>query len=301
MTNTNKPVPVSIEQLTQLIQERYNEMTPQFQISARYLIDFPAEIPISSMRQIALKAGVQPATLVRLAQSLGFDGWNSLKEVFVDSLQTSPRRYTTQARRVMSDKNNHDLMSRTLATQINNIDLLKDLNADTLEPATNALLKAKRIHVAGFRASYSVAFNFHYLFRFFRNSVTLLRAEAGTMEMELSLINSSDTVVIISFAPYSFESMRVLRAARDAGAEIIALCDSKVSPLALEADHALFFHTETPSFFPSISSAISLSELLIEGVLARSGKKALSALERSEQQLHSSGAYIIAGHDVISR
>src|SRR3546814_8724461 len=66
--------PKDFDELTRRLRQDFSTMTNQFQVGAKYLLDFPAEVPIASMRKIARQAKVQPATLVRLAQSLGFDG-----------------------------------------------------------------------------------------------------------------------------------------------------------------------------------------------------------------------------------
>ena len=69
--NMSSLAPGSLQELTERLQADFAEMPPQFQIGARYLLNNPSEVPVSSMRKIAQQAGVQPATLVRLAQSLG--------------------------------------------------------------------------------------------------------------------------------------------------------------------------------------------------------------------------------------
>ena len=38
------------------------------------------------MRAFAAEAGVKPATLLRLAQRLGYNGWRELKSAFIDDL-----------------------------------------------------------------------------------------------------------------------------------------------------------------------------------------------------------------------
>src|SRR5690606_5795413 len=72
--------PRTLDSLVATVRERYPDMSPQFQIGARHLIDFPERVPVESMRRIAAQAGVQPATLVRLAQSLGYTGWEPLRQ-----------------------------------------------------------------------------------------------------------------------------------------------------------------------------------------------------------------------------
>lgn len=290
MSKKNRP-PQTLESLIQRLQSTYAEMPTQFQISARYLIDHPGDVPIASMRTIATQAGVQPATLVRLAQSLGYAGWSGLKDVFVQSLRQTPMAYTEQAKAVVRRRNPTTMLTQMNQAQARNVMSLQELNATTMTEAVELLVKAKRVYVAGFRASHAPAFTFYYLYRLFRPSVSMLRSEAGTLEMELRALQAGDVVVLTAFAPYSNEVVRVYEAAIESGCQVIALCDSLVAPIALESKCNLIFGTEVPSFFPSSTAAIALVEGLIEQILARSGKKALSGLQSAENQLHHTGAY----------
>lgn len=283
--------PRSLQELTERLQADFVDMPPQFQIGARYLLDNPSEVPVSSMRKIAQKAGVQPATLVRLAQSLGYKGWTGLKDVFVHSLHAKSHAYALQARRVVRRRNQPDRMAKAVQAQALNVQKLTELNGDRMKRAVDILVKARRVYVAGFRASYASAFTFHYLYRFFRPSVTMMRSEAGTFEMELRTLRSGDVIVLIAFAPYSQEIVQVYEAARKTGCKILSLCDSPVAPIALEADCNLLFSTEMPSFFPSCTASVALVEVLVEQVLARTGRRAISGLEHAETQLEQIGAY----------
>lgn len=288
----NTLAPQNLESLIACIQRGFPDMSAQFQVGARYLMDYPAEVPMASMRQIAEQAGVQPATLVRLAQALGYDGWNALKSVFIQSLRQAPKRYADQARQVIRSKNHRQVLSNAVATQLNNMRLLEELNGDRLAAAVELLSKARHVHVAGFRASFGPAFTLQYLYRLFRSSVSMLRGDAGSLEMELRAIRKGDVLAIIGFSPYSNESLRVLRAARQSGAGVVALCDSIVAPIALDADCVLVFSTESPSFFPSSAAAVALVEVLVEQLLAKAGKQAVKGIEIAEDQLHQTGAYL---------
>lgn len=290
MSKKNRP-PHNLETLIQHLQSHYADMPTQFQIGARYLIDHPGDVPIASMRTIATQAGVQPATLVRLAQSLGYDGWAGLKDVFVQSLRQMPTAYTEQAKAVMRNRNPKGMFTNVVQAQAANVAHLDELNTHSMPQAVDLLVKAKRVYVAGFRASYASAFTFYYLYRLFRPTVSMLRTEAGTLEMDLRALQAGDVVVLTAFAPYSQEIVRVYEAAIESGCQVIALCDSQVAPIALESECNLIFGTEVPSFFPSSTAATALVEGLIEQILARSGKKALSGLQSAENQLHQTGAY----------
>lgn len=56
----------------ELILARFASLSPTLQVAARFAVDHPNEVVILSMRSLAERAQVQPATFVRLAQSLGY-------------------------------------------------------------------------------------------------------------------------------------------------------------------------------------------------------------------------------------
>src|SRR5690606_11144775 len=147
-----------------------------------------------------------------------------------------------------------------------------------LSEAARILARARHVHVAGFRASYVAAYTLHYQYRLFRNSVALLRGDVGLLEMELRAMEPEDAVVVIGFAPYSQEALRVAEFAKASGCRVVAICDSKVAPVAHHADVILLFPTDTPSFFPSMAPAMVLVEALVNRLLGRAGRNAIEAL-----------------------
>ena len=57
--------PRNLDELVALVRARYPEMSPQFQIAARHLIDHPEQAPVESMRRIAAAAGMSAAGLYK--------------------------------------------------------------------------------------------------------------------------------------------------------------------------------------------------------------------------------------------
>uniref|UniRef100_UPI003341F1D8 MurR/RpiR family transcriptional regulator n=1 Tax=Castellaniella defragrans TaxID=75697 RepID=UPI003341F1D8 len=285
--------PQTLEALIQHIQSRYKDLSPQFQIGARYLIDHPTQVSILSMRKVSALAGVQPATLTRLAQFLGYAGWESLKSVFNQQLHMRPGGYADRAQALIDGRQSElaDWVRGTQAQSANLLALGAD-NARAMPDAVTHLHRARRLYIAGFRSSYPAAFSFRYLCGLFRPDVYLLDNAAGTLDQDLRHLGSKDAVVIISFAPYSREIRHITEAARRQDCPIIALCDSQLAPVAIEATVVLTFATHGSSFFPSTVAAQGLVEALAQQLLMRAGTRAVQSLAHAEAHLHDSGAYL---------
>lgn len=293
--DTTPASPSSLDALLTQLRADFPTLSAQFQSGARYLLDHPHDIALHSMRKVAANAGVQPATLVRLSQSLGFEGWQGLRELFMEAMRDQGAQpYAKRARKVVKESGSNQMLAEMIEVQHHNLDALLANNAETLPQAADLLAAAPNVYVAGFRSCFPIAFTFHYIYRLFRSSVHLVRGDAGTLEMELRALTAKDVVLVTAFAPYSQESLRVASAAREASCKVVALTDSTVSPIALEADCTLLFAIDSPSFFPSITAGVAMVEALVEQLLARKGKGAIRALEQTEGQLHRTGAYLPA-------
>ena len=277
-------------ELLEQFKRKFEEFSPQFQTAIRFLLDQPDEIAVSSMRSVAEKAHVQSATLVRLAQHMGFSGWPELKALFVEWLRASPNRYAVRAKSLTSQLEPEELLSELFRTQRSNIDTIAASNPASLLQAARLIEKAKDVYIAGFRACHPIAYTLQYLYRFFRWNVARLGGGDSSFEMELRAMQRQDAVIVISFAPYSREALTVVQIARRKGCKIVAMTDSLASPLARNAHVTILFSVQSPSFFPSIVSGIAAAEALVELLASRSGAKTVRRIEEAEQQLFQLGS-----------
>lgn len=280
-----------METRTQILQ-RFDELTPQLQAAAKFIIDNPNEVVISSMRTVAGHAGVQPSTLVRLAQQLGYGGWPELKDAFARDMGLHAERYVARALTLANRGQDASLVTEMFSAQRRNLDLTEADAQSALQLTAALLQKAPNVHIAGFRASFPIAYSLLYGYSLFRNTVYLVDGLGAGLEMQQRRIQRDDAVVVISFAPYSREAAAVTEAAMAAKARIVAFTDSHVSPLALQADVVVLFSVDSPSFFPSIAAGIAASEALLELLVASDNSDIASKIDVAEKALYDTGAYL---------
>lgn len=274
------------------ILDRFTALTPRMQAAARFIIDHPNEVVIASMRTVAERAQAQPATLVRLAQQLGYEGWPGLKAAFARDLGLHSATYGERAQTLARRGRSPELARELFSMQRSNLDTTEAAVAARLGDAAKLLRRAKAVYIAGFRASHPVAFSLFYGYRLFRNSVHLVDGLGAGIEAQLRPMEARDVAVVTSFAPYSREAIAVAGHARAVGASLIAVTDSSASPLALQADIVLQFAVTSPSFFPSVAAGVALSEALLEQLVAEGGEAVAEQIDRVERQLFESGAYL---------
>ncbi len=265
----------------QQIIDGFDALSPRLQVAARFVIDHPNEVVIASMRTLAERAGVPPATLVRLAQQLGYEGWPDLKSAFADDLGLNGKGYGERARSLARRSRRPDLLDDLFLAQQTALAATAEQCLPALKAAAKLLKQARQVHVAGFRASFPIAYSLVYGYRLFRNSVQLVDGLGGNLQMQLRAIEPKDVVVA--------------RAAQAAGAPLIALTDSDASPLARAAQVAVLYSVAGASFFPSVTAAMGVAEALLGLLVAEGGDDVAARLQRNERDLVESGAYLPVG------
>jgi DNA-binding MurR/RpiR family transcriptional regulator len=79
----------------------------------------------------------------------------------------------------------------------------------------------------------------------------------------LNLITSEDVILAISFAPYAPETQLAINRANAAGAKVIVITDSRLSPLAAEADVTLLVREAEVHSFRSLNTSMNLIQALV--------------------------------------
>lgn len=274
------------------ILDAFTDLSPKLQQAARFIVDHPNEVVVLSMRMLAERANTRPATLFRLAQQIGYPGWPELKDAFAGDLGLHGAGYGQRAKALQGRGKDAGLLSEIFTAHRHNLDVTEEQITPSIRKAASLLKKSGTVHVAGFRASFAVAYSFLYGYRLFRNSVQLIDGQGGGLEMQLRTIEKQDALVVIGFSPYSKETISAVEAAKKAKALIIAITDSDASPLALAADTSILFATESPSYFPSVAAGVAAVEALLGALVAADSKAAATPINRAEQGLLDSGAYV---------
>lgn len=277
------------QELETLMQRRFEKMPPKIQQAARYALDTPKEIALQSMRTVASQAGLQPASMLRLARDLGFANYESFRAVYIDWLSNQDAGLTSRAEQwhdsARASGKPRDL-EKLLNAELSNIaSTLSESNDKAFKQAGRALSAARNIYVVGLRSMYPPAFLLHYVLSALRSNVVLLSGTGGTFADELRHLQARDVLVVFSAFPYAELTLQALAYARQRGATIVAVTDSTVSPVALSANITILAPNSGQLMFPSIAPAVEVAQALGHLLIAQGGKSTLAEIANSEEQL----------------
>jgi DNA-binding MurR/RpiR family transcriptional regulator len=275
--------------LADRIIKAFDTMSGQLQAGARYVLERPRDVALLSMREQARQAGVQPATMTRLAKHLGMDGYDRIRELYAAAVRGGDIGFAGKAgaqlasQKLRGDKALAAEMLHSIGKQIERLAAPDRL--DRLVAAARALASARRIYCLGLRSSHSVAWHLHYVLSLVGERSTHIDGIAATGADVLARATSRDVLLVASVLPYTRLTVELAEYAVEQGMAVVAITDSEVAPLAQIAQHAVIVATDSPSFFHAMSPAFVVAEILGAIIAGRGGDDAFATLQHTDAHL----------------
>lgn len=286
----DNPYPETVRRLVRA----YRDLTPELQKAAKFMVEHPEEIGLNSMRSVARDAGVTPATITRLTKVLGFDKYEQLREPFRQRLRSRVPDFAARLQNVQerSESGEETIFSDLREQEIANIESsLSAANYPVILAAAETVCNSRRVYVLGLRGAYAPAFLFQYAYQLFQDNSQLLDTRAGIFADQLRGIGPEDSLLVVSFPPYTRLTIDAVEYASGTGAKIIAVTDSVMSPAACTAIHTIITRNLSPSFYHSFTGALAVVQALITLVVIKAGGDAVKIIEEAEEQLSRISAY----------
>ena len=89
--------------------EEWDDLTPEAQKAARYVLENPADVGVSTVREIAEAANVKPNTFVRMARQVGFEGYEDFRAPFREAIRKGTASFPDRARWLQEIRKSGDL------------------------------------------------------------------------------------------------------------------------------------------------------------------------------------------------
>ena len=126
---------------------------------ANYIIENPDSVTRSTIREIADKIFVSPATISRFCQKLGFKGFNEFKLQFVSDIKNVMIDGKLLTRRPITDKDTpKDIVNKMAALQIEAIKETRNaVNLEQLGRISDWIVKAKMLDIYAYDQNFALA------------------------------------------------------------------------------------------------------------------------------------------------
>jgi DNA-binding MurR/RpiR family transcriptional regulator len=265
--------PRTAEELRQVILERYDGFSKRLKQIAQYVLDHPNDLALETLAVIAERSGAQQSAIVRFAKAVGFTGASPMQRVLRDSLLANHATlgYGERVRRFSSTVADTEADSGDLLAEFTEGDILalQNLRAtikrSEMSRAVKLMAQAQTLYVIGMRRSFPVASYLAYSCLRVGKRTVLVDGVGGLAAQQLQGITSKDVMIAISYHPYAEETVTAAQTSVAAGAKVLAISDSAVSPIAKVATQVLQVRESEVRSFRSLTTSICLAEALVIG------------------------------------
>ena len=290
MNGTN----VSSSVLERLTAE-WDTLTPEAQKAARYVLENPADVGVSTVREIAEAANVKPNTFVRMARQVGFEGYEDFRAPFREAIRQGAASFPDRVRWLQDIRKSDDLgglYADMVEAAIRNVEeTFAGISAEALKEAAETIWNSRQVLTLGVGVNNSNARNFTYLASTGMKRFHAIPRPGSTPVDDLAWAGPRDVLIALGCHPYRSEVIEAVEIAREQGIPVVGISDSPASPILRAARHRFVVSPETPQFFPSSVSTIALLETLLSFVIAVASDEIVDRVETFHRRRHDLGIY----------
>ncbi len=273
-----KDMPNMNVDLLKSIEEKMPEFSKGQKLIAAYVLEHYDKAAYLTASKMGAIVGVSESTVVRFAIELGYEGYpdfqHSLQEIIRNRLTSFQRIEVTN--NLIGDGNVLDKVLLSDAEKIRRT--MEEIDHASFEEAIDHIIAAKNIYIIGVRSSSSLAGFLNFNLRMIFDHVRFVQTTSGSeMFEQIMRVGEGDVLIAISFPRYSKRIIHAVEYARSKGADVVALTDSKLSPIAAFANQLLIAQSDMASFVDSLVAPLSIINAMI---VALSRKKQGELTER---------------------
>jgi len=255
---------------------------------ADYVLSNPEEVIRMSITQLSEASEASEATVVRLMQSVGFDGYNDFK---ISLSRSMSHNETELERNLTPDASTADIIQNIFSmTRTGLSETFEALDSSEVEQAIDLLAAARRIEFMGVGGSAAVAHDAYHKFLRLGVPVNALMDPHDAVQV-CATLGPGDVVLAISHSGRTRDILEAVRLASDQGAQVIAISRFGRSPLQRLADVTLHtLSSETAYRSEAIASRIAqlvIIDVLFVGAFFRNHPVTSANLARSRSAIQS--------------
>lgn len=270
--------------LLKLIEQKMPSFSKGQRLIATYVLANFDKAAYLTASKLGLVVGVSESTVVRFATELGYSGYpefqHSLQEIIRNRLTSVQRIEVTNS--LIGDGNVLDKVLMSDAEKIRHT--MEEIDHHSFEEAIDRIVTAKTIYIIGVRSSSSLAGFLNFNFRMIFDNVKFVQTTSGSeMFEQIMRISEEDVMIAISFPRYSTRIINAVEYARAKSADVVALTDSKASPIAEYANQLLIAQSDMASFVDSLVAPLSIINAMIVAVSRKKQEELTERLRALEE------------------
>jgi DNA-binding MurR/RpiR family transcriptional regulator len=254
-------------------------------VARTLLADYPSA-GLTSAARLAERAEVSAPTVLRFAQSLGYDGFAALQRALRSELSQRSSGPIARLAEAPAPGTRLDRLLRRARMQTDRaVETMALLPPRALDRAVELLADTDRsVYLHGGRFSHLIATNLASHLEQLRPGVGLLTDPAGRDLGTVLDLGRGDVVVLFDYHRYQLSTAELAHSAQRAGALVLLITDDLGCPVAPDAEVVLAAASTAGTAYHSLTAGFLLTELLVDLIMDAVGEPARTRMALWEER-----------------
>ncbi len=266
------------------IQEKYEELSPRFRSLADFILENTLDVGFLTATELARRVGVDPATVVRFSQELGYSGYRELSREI--------KRYINRQLALRYQQGSPDTtgLASEIALLVDELsDRVLSIKADVEQIAQVAehIRKARRVFVTSTDESYGLAELWSVYLTLVGIPIHSVKVSAASAAMLLRESHPDDMLIAISLGLDPGGALgNLLKAAAEIGVFTVSVTTSPTLLPARQADINLVAPSRIPAGYPAFDTLVSLLSLIWQALIILDRDRAKEKIQAAMNSLN---------------
>ncbi len=274
------------------LEARFAQAEPDLSASRqellRNILDHSEETYFLSSRALAKRYDLDPTTIVRTVQALGYKRYGEFAADLRSHFVTRITPYAVMKSAVRDKRSVANHIEHTLEIDVQNLNALRSqLDAKQVVEIAKRIDRARRIMVVGIDFAASLSNLLAYGLVSVGYDAEAPAGSAGNLQQKILLLGPKDLLIAISFGRCLQDTVDSVIRAHGNGVPTVGFTDSEKSPIARFSDVSWITSVASPSFHGSYVAVVSAINALLIACSQLHPQRSLAALRRKEQEFRS--------------
>ena len=255
----------------------------------RQILEESNETFFLSSREMGKRYNVNPATIIRTIQALGYEKFadfaNDLREHFVTKITP----YHAMKAAVATDQSVTDRVRQSVEKDLANLNEFRaNLNVDQYLEIANRISLARRVTVIGVDFAASLAWLLAYGLLRLGFDADAPIGSSGVIQNRMKIMTPKDLLIAISFGRGLRETIEAVKGARRRNIPSIGITDGDTTPTAKYCDTYIVASTSRSSFIDSYVAPTAAMNAILVACAHSQSERSLEHLRQFEEEYFSS-------------
>jgi len=252
------------------ILKNYDGLTPGYRKIADFILNNTIDVAFLTISELARRAQVDPATVIRFSQELGYSGYRELAYEIKDHVHA---QVTATYREVEEGKTEEELLYALQQNTLQNLQYFGATETSTLARVINVIQDATHVWIVGEFLSYELTRILAAQLRMIEKPATAFRPSVAATTANLAQMKQSDVLFAIAIAHFGIDTGYAIKMAREKGLMTVCLTGPGTLLPAREAEITLITPTKRDASLISYDIPMVVLSLIFSAMIDKLSPK----------------------------